>query len=332
MGDVLARELVQPRLFVQFARRHPEGGAGVPLAHEHQQFIALAHRFDDGLDFVGREFHDRLLGRRGCRTKWIGPVVKEYVPHVAQVSTRPRRRSGGFAKPLPHGMPTMPGALSGVDIYHKSNRAHSPTIRIAAHRTIARIGPRRHAGTYDRLAFAPPHARECIMPLCERQRLRGRLAQDRSLHCRSIGGMPPDGDVSLKVASRTLVMNQASAGIHGVVFDSKAALEWRQCQWKSLGAGRCSCRRIGMSAPGRTARICARLAAMRERRRRRRAAQCFASICFGFGGAGTFAYWNAGVAFNASLVAPEVDVAVAHVERGDRHRDIMRRDAEEAPR
>ncbi len=32
--------------------------------------------------------------------------------------------------------------------------------------------------------------------------------------------------------------------------------------------------------------------------------QCCSSIFFGFGGDGTFAYWNAGVAFSASFVAP----------------------------
>ena len=33
-------------------------------------------------------------------------------------------------------------------------------------------------------------------------------------------------------------------------------------------------------------------------------AQCLSSSFFGFGGDGTFAYWNAGVAFSASFVAP----------------------------
>lgn len=32
--------------------------------------------------------------------------------------------------------------------------------------------------------------------------------------------------------------------------------------------------------------------------------QCLSSTFFGFGGDGTFAYWNAGVAFSASFVAP----------------------------
>jgi hypothetical protein len=52
-----------------------------------------------------------------------------------------------------------------------------------------------------------------------------------------------------------------------------------------------------VGAPGQAARFTAP-------RSIPRVAQCFASICFGFGGAGTFAYWNAGVDFNASLVAP----------------------------
>ncbi len=44
--------------------------------------------------------------------------------------------------------------------------------------------------------------------------------------------------------------------------------------------------------------------ASRHGRTRTREDQCLSSTFFGFGGDGTFAYWNAGVAFSASFVAP----------------------------
>ncbi len=44
--------------------------------------------------------------------------------------------------------------------------------------------------------------------------------------------------------------------------------------------------------------------ASRHGRTRTREDQCLSSTFFGFGGDGTFAYWNAGVALSASFVAP----------------------------
>jgi para-aminobenzoate synthetase component I len=64
---------------------------------------------------------------------------------------------------------------------------------------------------------------------------------DRGLYCGSIGWMAPNGDFSLNVAIRTLVLDRTGAGVYGVgggiVFDSEAELEWRECQWKSRVLG-----------------------------------------------------------------------------------------------
>jgi len=59
----------------------------------------------------------------------------------------------------------------------------------------------------------------------------------RGLYCGSVGWMSPNGDYSLNVAIRTLVLDKNSCGVYGVgggiVFDSDAHLEWEECQWKS---------------------------------------------------------------------------------------------------
>ncbi|MBN3787939.1 aminodeoxychorismate synthase component I [Burkholderia sp. Ac-20353] len=60
---------------------------------------------------------------------------------------------------------------------------------------------------------------------------------DRGLYCGSIGWLAPDGDFSLNVAIRTLVLDKDGSGVYGVgggiVLDSEADLEWSECQWKS---------------------------------------------------------------------------------------------------
>lgn len=65
--------------------------------------------------------------------------------------------------------------------------------------------------------------------------------EDRGLYCGSIGWMAPNGDFSLNVAIRTLVLEQGGAGVYGVgggvVLDSEADLEWSECQWKSRVLG-----------------------------------------------------------------------------------------------
>jgi len=59
----------------------------------------------------------------------------------------------------------------------------------------------------------------------------------RGLYCGSVGWLAPNGDFSLNVAIRTLVLDTAAHGVYsvggGIVLDSDAALEWQECQWKS---------------------------------------------------------------------------------------------------
>jgi para-aminobenzoate synthetase component 1 len=64
----------------------------------------------------------------------------------------------------------------------------------------------------------------------------------RGLYCGSIGWLAPNGDFSLNVAIRTLVVDEPGHGVYGVgggiVHDSDPAQEWQECQWKAriLGA------------------------------------------------------------------------------------------------
>ncbi|WP_063888512.1 aminodeoxychorismate synthase component I [Burkholderia ubonensis] len=68
--------------------------------------------------------------------------------------------------------------------------------------------------------------------------------EDRGLYCGSIGWMAPNGDFSLNVAIRTLALGKNGSGVYGVgggvVLDSKAELEWNECQWKSRVLGNVS--------------------------------------------------------------------------------------------
>ena len=92
------------------------------------------------------------------------------------------------------------------------------------------------------------------------RRIRALEAAPRGLYCGSLGWLAPDGDFSLNVAIRTLVLEHGAdaeggagaqqgagtdasgpAGIRhgiygvggGIVIDSDPGLEWRECQWKS---------------------------------------------------------------------------------------------------
>ncbi|PLC51473.1 aminodeoxychorismate synthase, component I [Pollutimonas subterranea] len=59
----------------------------------------------------------------------------------------------------------------------------------------------------------------------------------RGIYCGSVGWLAPDGDCSLNVAIRTIVMQHDGSGRFGVgggiVYDSDAELEWQECQWKA---------------------------------------------------------------------------------------------------
>lgn len=59
----------------------------------------------------------------------------------------------------------------------------------------------------------------------------------RGLYCGSVGWLAPNGDFSLNVAIRTLVLSADDTGVYGVgggiVHDSDPAEEWQECFWKA---------------------------------------------------------------------------------------------------
>ncbi|OZI52532.1 aminodeoxychorismate synthase component I [Bordetella genomosp. 4] len=69
------------------------------------------------------------------------------------------------------------------------------------------------------------------------RRIRQMEMAPRGLYCGAIGWLAPDGDFSLNVAIRTLVLDQTGHGVYsvggGIVHDSDPELEWQECQWKA---------------------------------------------------------------------------------------------------
>lgn len=97
---------------------------------------------------------------------------------------------------------------------------------------------------------------------------------------------------------------------HAIASLASPQAAWRRGQGAADGGGlgaRQPPRRRGMTRADERCTRGARRAtrgASRHGRTRTREDQCLSSTFFGFGGDGTFAYWNAGVAFSASFVAP----------------------------
>ncbi|EHK67809.1 aminodeoxychorismate synthase component I [Achromobacter arsenitoxydans] len=69
------------------------------------------------------------------------------------------------------------------------------------------------------------------------RRIRQMESAPRGLYCGSVGWLAPDGDFSLNVAIRTLVLNASGQGVYsvggGIVYDSDPAGEWQECHWKA---------------------------------------------------------------------------------------------------
>lgn len=61
--------------------------------------------------------------------------------------------------------------------------------------------------------------------------------EPRGLYCGSLGWLAPNGDFSLNVAIRTLVLDEDGQGRYhvggGIVFDSNPGQEWDECHWKA---------------------------------------------------------------------------------------------------
>lgn len=69
------------------------------------------------------------------------------------------------------------------------------------------------------------------------RRIRQMETGPRGLYCGSVGWLAPDGDFSLNVAIRTLVLDDAGQGVYsvggGIVHDSDPTEEWQECHWKA---------------------------------------------------------------------------------------------------
>jgi para-aminobenzoate synthetase component 1 len=69
------------------------------------------------------------------------------------------------------------------------------------------------------------------------KRIQQTEAQPRGLYCGSVGWLAPDGDFSLNVAIRTLLLKSDGSGLYhvggGIVHDSVAEQEWEECHWKA---------------------------------------------------------------------------------------------------
>lgn len=69
------------------------------------------------------------------------------------------------------------------------------------------------------------------------KRIQETEAEPRGLYCGSVGWLAPNGDFSLNVAIRTLVLDAEGQGRYhvggGIVYDSDPEQEWDECHWKA---------------------------------------------------------------------------------------------------
>ena len=69
------------------------------------------------------------------------------------------------------------------------------------------------------------------------KRIQETESEPRGIYCGSLGWLAPNGDFSLNVAIRTLVLDDGGQGRYhvggGIVFDSDPEQEWDECHWKA---------------------------------------------------------------------------------------------------
>lgn len=102
--------------------------------------------------------------------------------------------------------------------------------------TVSALAPR--ASLQDVLAALFPCGSITGAPkVAAMRRIRQMESAPRGLYCGSVGWLAPDGDFSLNVAIRTLVLDASGHGVYsvggGIVHDSDPAEEWQECHWKA---------------------------------------------------------------------------------------------------
>ncbi|KCV32120.1 aminodeoxychorismate synthase, component I [Bordetella bronchiseptica SBL-F6116] len=219
-----------PRLlYRQIAARHPVGH-GAYIEDGERTILSFSPEL-----FVARE-GERLVTRpmKGTAPRHADPVEDARLGRELLASDKNRAENLMIVDLLRNdlGRLATPGSVT-VDALFSLERY--PTVWTMTS-TVSAHAPQ--AGLADVLrALFPCGSITGAPKIAAMRRIRQMEAAPRGLYCGSIGWLAPDGDFSLNVAIRTLVLDRAGHGVYGVgggiVHDSDAAQEWQECHWKA---------------------------------------------------------------------------------------------------
>ncbi|KDD17280.1 aminodeoxychorismate synthase component I [Bordetella bronchiseptica] len=219
-----------PRLlYRQIAARHPVGH-GAYIEDGERTILSFSPEL-----FVARE-GERLLTRpmKGTAPRHADPAEDARLGRELLASDKNRAENLMIVDLLRNdlGRLATPGSVT-VDALFSLERY--PTVWTMTS-TVSAHAPQ--AGLADVLrALFPCGSITGAPKIAAMRRIRQMEAAPRGLYCGSIGWLAPDGDFSLNVAIRTLVLDRAGHGVYGVgggiVHDSDAAQEWQECHWKA---------------------------------------------------------------------------------------------------
>ncbi|WP_050817676.1 aminodeoxychorismate synthase component I, partial [Bordetella pertussis] len=219
-----------PRLlYRQIAARHPVGN-GAYIEDGERTILSFSPEL-----FVARQ-GERLVTRpmKGTAPRHADPAEDARLGRELLASDKNRAENLMIVDLLRNdlGRLATPGSVK-VDALFSLERY--PTVWTMTS-TVSAHAP--HAGLADVLrALFPCGSITGAPKIAAMRRIRQMEAAPRGLYCGSIGWLAPDGDFSLNVAIRTLVLDRAGHGVYGVgggiVHDSDAAQEWQECHWKA---------------------------------------------------------------------------------------------------
>ena len=216
-------------LYRELIDRHPAAHAAY-ICDEGRHILSFSPEL-----FLRRE-GARLTSRpmKGSAPRHVDPFQDEQAARALRASVKDRAENAMIVDLMRNDMGNIArlGSVSVSDLFELERYPSIWTMTSTIHADVGQ------ATLLDILRALFPCGSVTGAPKIAAMRyIRALESWNRGLYCGSIGWMAPNGDFSLNVAIRTMVIEDSGQGVYGVgggiVADSDPDLEWLECQWKS---------------------------------------------------------------------------------------------------
>jgi len=218
------------QLYRSIATRHPVSHAAY-IEDEHRNILSFSPEL-----FLQRQGHT-LVTRpmKGTAPRSEDPVVDQRLGKALHASEKNRAENLMIVDLLRNdlGRIALPGTVRADPLF---SLERYPSVWTMTSTVQAEIAAETSLEQILRALF-PCGSITGAPKIAAMKRIQETEFEPRGIYCGSLGWLAPNGDFSLNVAIRTLLLNKNGTGRYhvgaGIVYDSDPEQEWDECHWKA---------------------------------------------------------------------------------------------------